>query len=137
MSSSPSLSASAAATRQFERKQIKQQYDGAKTGGLFRAASDKGVADPVSRRQIGLKIAGGVRIDVYVRARPPSQAELDAGESVVVKVNPAKASVSMKYVPFRLAGRRWAVGKISCLDADGRLTTWPFSSLRTGTMALL
>ena len=89
--------ASSSTARQHERKQIRHAFDGAKTGALFRSSHDK-FSDPVSRRVMGLKIAGGVRIDVFVRARPPSEAEVEAGESVVVKVNPTKATVSMKYV---------------------------------------
>jgi hypothetical protein len=90
------MASNAASTaRLHERKQIKHAYDGAKTGALFRSSSDK-TSDPVSRRSIGLKIAGGVRIDVFVRARPPSEGEIEAGESVVVKVNSGKSTVSMK-----------------------------------------
>jgi hypothetical protein len=90
----PMATASSSA-RQHERKQIKQAYDGAKAGSLFRSPFDK-ISDPVSRRSLGLKIAGGVRIDVFVRARPPSDAEVEAGEAVVVKVNPTKCTVGMK-----------------------------------------
>ncbi len=57
----------ASQARQFERAQIRHAYDGCKAGALFRSPLDR-ASDPVSRRTIGLSIAGGVRIEVGGRS---------------------------------------------------------------------
>lgn len=59
----------ASQARQFERAQIRHAYDGSKAGAMFRSSLDR-ASDPVSRRTIGLSIAGGVRIEVWLDCGP-------------------------------------------------------------------
>lgn len=93
----------AASARAHELFQVRNAYDGTKATNLFRSMSER--FDPVSRRVLGLKVAGGVRIDVFVRCRPLSDVEEAAAEPVVVKMLPGKKAVQLKYVasvrPFR------------------------------------
>jgi hypothetical protein len=82
--------------RAHELFQIRNAFDGSSAPTLFRSSVEK--IDPVSRRVLGLKVAGGVRIDVALRCRPVSEAEEAAGEPVVLKVDPAKRSAVLRCV---------------------------------------
>ena len=81
--------------RRAERAQVRAAYDGTRAGSLFRG--DR-TSDPVRRRSLGLQVAGGVRIDVYVRCRPMSTSEVESGDPEVVRVHPDKSTVTIKYV---------------------------------------
>jgi hypothetical protein len=80
-----------------ERQQLRTQFDAGRAGGLFRSSSDK-LTDPALRRSLGLKVAGGVNINVFIRVRPQLAFEAEAGDPIVIKVNEEKRTVSLKYV---------------------------------------
>lgn len=92
--------------RRAERAQVRAAYDGTRAGSLFRG--DR-TSDPVRRRSLGLQVAGGVRIDVYVRCRPMSTSEVESGDPEVVRVHPDKSTVTIKYVHPSL------MSHVSCL----------------------
>lgn len=80
--------------RSHELFQMRHAFDGAAAPTLFRGGSER--LDPVSRRVLGLKVAGGVRMDVFVRCRPLTTAEEASLEPVVVQVNEKKKSVTLR-----------------------------------------
>ena len=80
--------------RAHELFQVRNAYDGSKATNLFRSRSER--FDAVSRRSLGLKVAGGVRIDVFVRCRPLSDIEESSGEPVVLKMMPDKKGVQLR-----------------------------------------
>lgn len=85
---------SAPHSRRAERRQVRHAYNGSRAGSLFRGGDAK--TSSATRRSLGLKVAGGVRIDVYVRCRPVSEMEAAAKDAKVVTVDSAKRVVTIK-----------------------------------------
>lgn len=87
------MSASPSSLRGHELFQLRHAFDGAAAPTLFRS-SEK--ADPVTRRALGLKVAGGVRMDVFVRARPLSPEEAADADAAVLEVHEKKKQVVLR-----------------------------------------